>query len=129
MRKRRALAERALAHDLGGVTLDPIASSTHAPLRLFEATCCIGSGQPCWDAAVRAVMSWEVKTRSGFRIFAESGGEVAAVERERVWFVAHVGPLRVHEPVEVVRLLDEPNRRGYAYEIGRASGRERGESW
>jgi uncharacterized protein (UPF0548 family) len=33
----------------------------------------------------------------------------------RYWIVAHVGPLRIREPVQVVAVVDEPDRKGFAY--------------
>jgi len=33
----------------------------------------------------------------------------------RYWIVARIGPLRVREPVEVVAVVDEADRKGFAY--------------
>lgn len=34
---------------------------------------------------------------------------------DSVWLIAQVGPFRVPEPVRVVYVVDEPNRKGFAY--------------
>lgn len=34
---------------------------------------------------------------------------------DSVWLIAQIGPLRIPEPVRVVYVIDEPNRKGFAY--------------
>jgi len=34
---------------------------------------------------------------------------------DSVWLIAHIGPFRIPEPVRVVYVIDEPNRKGFAY--------------
>ena len=34
---------------------------------------------------------------------------------DRRWLVAHLGPWKVREPIEVVAVVDEPDRQGFAY--------------
>lgn len=70
-----------------------------------------------WTIAARAVLSWGIKTRSGFEVRRPVG--VAANDPvtvgESVWLAARVGPFRVREPVRVVAVLDEERRQGFAY--------------
>jgi uncharacterized protein (UPF0548 family) len=55
------------------------------------------------------VMTWGVKRRAGFRVERAHEGEASPGEL----VVLHAGP--VSEPVEVVYVIDEPGRRGFAY--------------
>jgi uncharacterized protein (UPF0548 family) len=76
----------------------------------------IGSGREKFESATTAVLAWQVKTRSGFRVirvgsqgafFSEApvvGGECAVVR---------LGPIR--ETVTVVRVVRQPRVRGFAY--------------
>lgn len=41
------------------------------------------------------------------------GGRVRV--NDSFWLVAHLGPVTVREPVRVVAVVDEPDRRGFAY--------------
>lgn len=44
---------------------------------------------------------------------AETAKPVATGARH--WIVARVGPVRIHEPVEIVRVVEEADRVGFAY--------------
>lgn len=113
VRHRRELASRALTYDAVGRTTTAL-SAASAP-RVFEATRLVGQGDQAWAAASDAVRKWAVKTRSGFDVRDAEGRAVSRAELGRFWLVARLGPLRVHEPIEVVAIVDEPNRVGYAY--------------
>lgn len=67
----------------------------------------IGAGSATFEAASEAVLRWEVKTRAGFRL---SDARPVAVGQE---YVIRLGVLR--EEVQVVRVVREPRRRGFAY--------------
>lgn len=67
----------------------------------------IGDGDARWRFAVREVLSWGVKTRSGFRI--ENRKTVAIGDDVVVRF----GPVR--EPVRVVAIIDTADRGGFSY--------------
>jgi uncharacterized protein (UPF0548 family) len=55
-----------------------------------------------------------VKTRSGFSVRPPvSAGGVR--EEERYWLRARLGPVSLREPVAVVAVVTEPERRGFAY--------------
>ncbi|MEV6270877.1 DUF1990 domain-containing protein [Kribbella sp. NPDC051936] len=79
----------------------------------YERTVRLGHGSPLWTFASTEVLRWGVKTRSGFSV------ESAVVDRvapgDRYWLVAHLGPFRVREPVEILEVVDEPELKGFTY--------------
>lgn len=60
---------------------------------------------------MRDVLRWGVKTASGFTV--DSSGPVS--EGEHVTVTARVLAVTVVEPVEVVAVVDEPDRVGFSY--------------
>jgi uncharacterized protein (UPF0548 family) len=78
----------------------------------LEARVHLGVGDECWSACRDAVMGWAVKTRSGFSVI---GGASQAVIGGDYELLFRCGPLAVREPVQVVRVVDHPDRRGFAY--------------
>ena len=85
-------------------------------LRALENCVRIGQGQETWDLFAPRVMGWSVKTLSGFVVFCE---EEDGLDRVRVglryWLSTRLARIRVAEPVEVVEVIDEPTRQGFAY--------------
>jgi uncharacterized protein (UPF0548 family) len=79
--------------------------------RGYERTVVTGSGAAHWATVSTEVLTWGVKTRSGFAV--EPTGRVAPDAEP--WLVAEVGPLRVREPVRVVAVVATPDRCGFAY--------------
>lgn len=71
----------------------------------------IGVGDALWHRAAVDLLRWRVKTRSGFRVL---GGAVAAPGAR---LAVRVGLLNwtIEEPVEVIAVVDEPGRVGFAY--------------
>lgn len=82
-----------------------------AQWRAYESTVVLGRGDECWASASGAVLEWGVKTRSGFHV--KPGGRVVAGSEHRLR--AHVGPVTVIEPVQVVAVVESPDRCGFAY--------------
>ncbi|APE35191.1 DUF1990 domain-containing protein [Nocardia mangyaensis] len=83
--------------------------------RRFEQTVVIGRGDDTWVMVRGAVLEWEIKRRSGFRVLPQGGaGEQVAVGSE-YRIVAGWGPVTVHEPVRVVAVVDTSDRCGFAY--------------
>ena len=72
----------------------------------------IGEGKAVFDAAVELVLSWNMHRRAGLTID-EAQPRVALDDDVRVGWAA--GPVRLTAPCRVVRVVDEPNRRGFAY--------------
>lgn len=68
----------------------------------------IGRGRPRFDDAAAKVMRWGMLRGAGVRVDATS--EVAAVGSE---VLVGLGPVKA--PCRVVYVIDEPNRRGFAY--------------
>jgi uncharacterized protein (UPF0548 family) len=72
----------------------------------------IGSGDILFDQAVDALFGWQVQLRAGLRVAASSARvEEGAVVRLGLG----VGPIRLHAPCQVIYVVDEPHRRGFAY--------------
>ena len=79
--------------------------------RRSEVSAVVGSGDASWERASEQVLRWGVKTASGFSV--DSPGPVSV--GDRVLVTAHFLGLRVLEPVEVVAVVHEPDRAGFAY--------------
>jgi uncharacterized protein (UPF0548 family) len=79
--------------------------------RRWEKSTVLGSGDALWSWATTEVLRWGVKTRSGFSV--SPGGPVA--DGSRPVIMAHAFGLSVPEPVEVVDVVQTPERVGFAY--------------
>lgn len=77
----------------------------------METSAVVGRGEHAWERAARDVLRWRVKTASGFAV--DSTGPVA--EGDRVTVTARVLGIVVVEPVEVVSVVEEQDRVGFAY--------------
>ena len=65
-----------------------------------------------FDQAVIELMSWQVQRRAAFTVVASSPTiEVGAVAQLRLGW----GAVALRSPVRVVSVVDEPDRRGFAY--------------
>lgn len=71
----------------------------------------VGRGEPVWERAARDVLRWRVKTASGFAV--DSPGPVS--EGDRVIVTARLLNVTITEPVEVVGVVEERDRVGFAY--------------
>jgi len=85
-----------------------------AGYRSFERTVCLGQGAKLWQAVAIAVLTWQIKIRSGFRVEPAEGG-VKARRGAQYELVARIGPLTVREPVQVVVVVERPDRCGFSY--------------
>jgi len=95
---------------------DPTWPSRPPAFASYEQTTRIGHGERHWETAAAAVQEWAVKTRSGFTVQAAEGGEGARVRQgENYTLVASLGPFRLREPVQVVSVVEGPDRCGFAY--------------
>lgn len=117
MGERAALSLRQLTYDAVGATLAGDGTPTPTGYRAYVKTVKIGDGIARWEFASTAVLRWGVKTRSGFAVVADppSAGEPQVTVDQRYWLVARLGPFRISEPIEVVGVIDEPERKGFAY--------------
>lgn len=110
------LGQRAFSYSLVGATA-PDAEPWQPPdrWRAYERTVQLGSGADLWDEASSAVLSWGVKTRSGFAVDPPLEAGRIARQGERCRLVARVGPFRIREPVEVVATVATSRRAALAY--------------
>jgi uncharacterized protein (UPF0548 family) len=116
------LSERALTYDGAGVTLTGGNQQVgSAGFHGYERTVLLGHGSSLWAFASAEILRWGVKTRSGFSVESDGPSTGGAglghpvVAGDRWWLIAHLGPLRIHEPVQVVAVVDKPDRKGFAY--------------
>lgn len=79
--------------------------------RVFEQQTLLGSGEELWEQACSDLMSWQLKTRSGFTIYPQS----VVTSGSRPGLSIEIGPIQVIEPIEVCDVLVSVNRVGYAY--------------
>ncbi|MGW0044381.1 DUF1990 family protein [Rhodococcus sp. NPDC003348] len=83
----------------------------------------IGRGEAAFSAAADAVLGWDMHRRAGVDVTATT---LRAEVGSRVTLRVGVGPLHLDATCEVVYVVDEPRRRGFAY--GTLAGHpERGE--
>lgn len=72
----------------------------------------VGKGRETFDLAADAVMTWQIHRGAGLRVLASS----EKVEEGAVAIVRlTVGPVKIDGANRVVAVLDEPDRRGFAY--------------
>ena len=112
------LAQRQLSYGPAGLTTTDEWLTGAVGFHTYERRVPLGTGSDRWTFAAHAVKRWGVKTRSGFTVEDEfrvsaTGDPVAVGDRR--WLVAHLGPWKVREPIEVVAVVDEPDRQGFAY--------------
>jgi uncharacterized protein (UPF0548 family) len=101
--------------DIGATCPEDSAWSRHPEgYHRFERTVPIGHGRDHWESATAAVMTWEVKTRSGFAV-ASTGGTTHVEAGVDYRLTASLGPFRLREPVRVVAVVEQPDRVGFAY--------------
>lgn len=106
------LAARALTYAMvGGTAPGEEHWSPPAGPRAFQRTVALGHGEELWARVSAAVLTWGVKTRSGFAV--RPANRVA--EGADFWLIASAGPIRVREPVRVVAVVERPDARGFAY--------------
>ena len=86
-------------------------SLTHSGYRVSSETALLGTGDELWQRARADVLRWKVKTRSGFTV--DAPGPVA--QGQRVNVTASLFGARLVEPVEVLAVVDGPDRVGFSY--------------
>lgn len=83
----------------------------------------VGAGEDAFRAAAERLMGWDMHRSAGLEVRPTAA---RAALGARVVLRLGWGPLRLEAPCEVVRVLDEPRRQGFAY--GTLEGHpERGE--
>lgn len=102
-----------LTYSHAGLT-DPASENwaTATPgFRRFERTIVIGRGSSVWNTATAEMLRWGIKRRSGFHV--APALRVAQGANYRI--TVRWGLLAVHEPVQVVAVVDDDDRCGFAY--------------
>jgi uncharacterized protein (UPF0548 family) len=98
------LAALPLTYDEVGATSGPLPAGYHH----VKKSAVIGRGRPRFEEAADKGMRWGMLRGAGLRV--EATSDVAAVGSE---VIVHLGPVRA--PCRVVYVIDEPDRRGFAY--------------
>jgi uncharacterized protein (UPF0548 family) len=98
------LAALPLTYDEVGATAGPLPAGYHH----VQKSAIIGHGRPRFEKAAEKAMRWGMLRGAGLRV--EATSEVAAVGSE---VIVQLGPVRA--PCRVVYVVDEPDRRGFAY--------------
>lgn len=84
---------------------------TPAGFRRWESSTLVGAGDAFWERASREVLTWGVKTRSGFSVVPDTPvgvGDRPVIVARALWF-------SVREPVEVIAVVETNDRVGFAY--------------
>lgn len=72
----------------------------------------LGVGAARFEQAVETLLTWQMHRGAGLTVRPSS----ERIEKgTRAVLGIGLGPARVHAPVEVVYVIDEPDRRGFAY--------------
>ena len=98
------LAARPLTYTEVGATAGRLPAGYHH----VQKSAAIGRGRRRFEEAAEKGMRWGLLRGAGLRV--EATSEVAAVGSE---VIVHLGPVRA--PCRVVYVVDEPDRRGFAY--------------
>jgi uncharacterized protein (UPF0548 family) len=98
------LAALPLTYAEVGATAGPLPAGYHH----VKKSAVISQGRRRFEGAAEAGMRWGMLRGAGMKV--EATAEVAAVGSE---VIVHLGPVRA--PCRVVYVVDEPNRRGFAY--------------
>jgi uncharacterized protein (UPF0548 family) len=98
------LAALPLTYTEVGATAGPLPAGYHH----VQKSAVIGRGRRRFDEAAAKGMQWGMLRGAGLRV--EAMSDIAAVGSE---VIVHLGPVRA--PCRVVYVVDEPDRRGFAY--------------
>ena len=113
---RTSLDRRRLSYAEVGATRPEAVDWPTAPagFRRLETTGPVRGGDRAWPEVTEALLRWAIKTRSGFAVDgSRDAGRVILGGRH--WVSAAFGPVTVTEPVEVVAVVERPDRVGFAY--------------
>ena len=95
--------------EVGATRRDDLMRRPPAGFRPIERLVRLGVGEELWRWAVAETLALGIQRRSGLRPRRTVDGAVTVGERA----VLRLGPLRI--PIEVVDVVDDPERRGFAY--------------
>lgn len=102
-----------LTYDEVGATLaGPLPAGYHH----LHRTETIGEGRPVFECAARAVLTWEMHRGAGFDVNPTSTEARADTSHTTEVMVSlSLGPIEFTAPCRVVEVIDEPDRKGFAY--------------
>lgn len=107
-----AAVDRLRRQDLSYAEVGQTRGALPANYALMSRRATIGRGREQFESAAAALFGWQLQRRAGVRVRPSSAtvtdGAVAVL-------LLGLGPLAVRAPVRVVYLIDEPDRRGFAY--------------
>jgi uncharacterized protein (UPF0548 family) len=98
-----------LTYAEAGATRDPVMPAGYGYLELDDA---IGQGRECFERAAEGLLTWQMHRGAGFRVVASAP---RAADGVVVVSFLGVGPVILRVPCRVVYVIDEPDRRGFAY--------------
>ena len=112
---RKQRVRRSGRGDPDALTYNEIGATTLAQLpagyRHVRRSAVIGRGAAEFDRAVEDLMTWQLHKRSGLAVRGPSRVTVDAV----VWMGVALGPLRLGFRCQVVTMVDDLRRKGFAY--------------
>ena len=92
-----------------------------AGYRCYEAAHPVGRGDDVFERAAEELLTWQVKTRSGFDVVTNgietngARGPARVAVGQRPTIRVRLGPVRLPEPARVVAVIEEESRRGFTY--------------
>lgn len=103
-----ALRGRALTYAEVGASLGELPPGYHHQDR----SRLVGTGESTFEASAERILSWQMQLGAGLRVRAEG----SRVEADTVVEVGlGLGSVRFWAPCRILRLVDEPGRRGFTY--------------
>jgi uncharacterized protein (UPF0548 family) len=111
-----ALTEQSVTYPIAALGHTLARSEPPKGYRVTERSTTIGTGAATFERASAATLRWEIKMRAGFRVIrvGEQGAFFSdAPVPKGECAIVKFGPIR--ETVRVIRVVDEPRRRGFAY--------------
>lgn len=87
-----------------------------AGYRCYEAAHPVGRGDEVFERAADELLTWQVKTRSGFDVVMDrKPGPARVAVGQRPTIRVRLGPFRLPEPTRVIAVVDDEARRGFTY--------------
>ena len=87
-----------------------------AGYRCYEAAHPVGRGDDVFERSAEELLTWQVKTRSGFDVVMDrKPGPARVAVGQRPTIRVRLGPVRLPEPARVVAVIEEESRRGFTY--------------
>lgn len=105
----------AVTYDSVGATLAGGELRAPSGFRATSLDVVLGSGRECFERAATATTTWQIQKRAGIRVRDLGEGADARQLRRDDVVVMRVPLWPVDVPCRVMAVVDEPDRRGFAY--------------